>query len=91
MSTPTSAPKRPFNDARQAAALEGRRRKSEAALPKNTPEFFVVREPPTELMFRWEIRRFGALVLEMGRVDYSTINEARMAGESALSAFRIRA
>ncbi|WP_237479323.1 hypothetical protein [Lichenibacterium dinghuense] len=52
---------------------------------------FVVRKPDNDLVFGWEIRRFGALVIEKGGAGYSTIHDARTAGESALSALGVEA
>ncbi len=91
MSTQKPASKRHFTAAARAAAIEGRRRKREAAPPKDAPEVFVVRKPDNDLVFGWEIRRFGALVIEKGGAGYSTIHDARTAGESALSALGVEA
>lgn len=79
------ASKRHFTEAARAAAAEARRRKREAALPKDVPEVFVVRLPSQRLTYGWEIRRFGAVIIEKGQVEHPTMSEARAAGERALS------
>lgn len=83
--------RRHFTAAAQAAAIEARRRKREAALPRDLPEVFVVRRPGAGLVFGWEIRRFGAVVLDAGSTDYSTMQGARSAGKSALSSRTVEA
>lgn len=83
--------RRHFTPAAQAAAIEARRRKREAAAPRDTPEVFVVRLPGTHLQFRWEIRRFGAVVLDRSSADYSTVLGARSAGHRALSGRTVEA
>ena len=77
--------RRHFTDAARAAAAETKRRKRETALPRGVPEVFVVRRPIANLVFGWEIRRFGAVVLDKSRADYPTMQGARSAGEAALS------
>ena len=74
-----------FSDAARAAAIEARRRKREQAVPLGTPEVFVVRRPDACLGYGWEIRRFGAVVLDRSVTDYSTLQGARSAGEAALT------
>ena len=85
MSLQKSPSRRHFTDAARAAALEARRRKREAAIPRGTPEVFVVRLPGASLLFGWEIRRFGAVVLDRSRADYPTMRDAYVAGREALS------
>ncbi len=83
---PLSEPtRRRFTDAARAAALEARRRKRETAIPRETPDVFVVRLPGAALQFGWEIRRFGAVVLDRSRADYATTRDAYAAGREALS------
>ena len=77
--------RRRFTDAARAAAVEARRRKREAAVPRETPEVYVVRLPGAHLQFGWEIRRFGALVIEKGATRHLTTRDARLAGQVVLS------
>lgn len=79
--------RRHFTEAARAAAAEARRRKREEALPRETPEVFVVRQPQANLQFMWEIRRFGAVVLGRGEVGYANPRAARSAGLEVLSSF----
>ena len=85
MRIPKPSSGRHFTEAARAAAIEGRRRKREEALPRETPEVFVVRQTEESLQFGWEIRRFGAVVIDKSLTDYSTVQGARSAGELALS------
>lgn len=57
-------------------------RRREEALQK----VFVVRLPPPSMGFRWEIRRFGSLVLSRSETEYPTSAEAKAAGEAAMAA-----
>ncbi len=77
--------RRHFTDAARAAALVARRRKREAAVPREMPDVFVVRLSGAALRFGWEIRRFGAVVLDRSRADYPTTRDAYAAGREALS------
>lgn len=79
--------RRHFTEAARAAAAEARRRKREEALPRETPEVFVVRQPEAHLQFIWEIRRFGAVVLGRGEVGHASPRAARSAGLEVLSSF----
>ena len=84
--------RRRFTQAARDAALAKRREL--AALPKDPAgslQVFVVRGAGQSNAFCWEIRRFGALVIEKGGAGYSTIHDARTAGESALSALGVEA
>ena len=54
-----------------------------AALPVDRSEVFVVRDGQR---FRWEIRRYGGVVVKRGMELFSSAGEARCAGEAALSA-----
>lgn len=65
------------------AALAAKRRKAEEAGPKNAPTVFVVRHPDGR--FGWEIRRYGAFVLEQGSETFDNLPLARSAGELAMS------
>ncbi|WP_237478368.1 hypothetical protein [Lichenibacterium dinghuense] len=85
------ASRRHFTPAARALAIEARRRKQETALPKGTPEVFVVRDDDPIRGYGWEIRRFGAVVLDKGLAIYSTTQAARSAGEMALSARTVEA
>lgn len=61
-----------------------RRLKRDQAPPRGTPEVFVVRRPVANLVFGWEIRRFGAVVLNKSSMDFSTLQAAQAAGDVAL-------
>lgn len=74
---------RRFTDAERAAAVEAQRRKRDEAEPPGTPEVFVVRLSGAHFPFGWEIRRFGALVLDRGQTGFATVDEARTAGTIA--------
>ncbi len=78
------ASRRRFTDAARAAAADARRRKREAAVPRETPEVYVVRLPGAHLQFGWEIRRFGAIVLDRGETRHSTTQGAWTAGKVVL-------
>lgn len=83
---PAKISRRYFSEATRAAAVEGRRRKREAAPSMDTPDVFVVRLSGAVLQFGWEIRRFGAVVLDKSCANYSTTGDAYEAGREALSA-----
>lgn len=85
---PSTTKGRHFSDAARAAAIEGRRRKAAeaAAIPRGMPEVYVVRLQGAHLRFGWEIRRFGAVVLDRSTASYATMQEARTAGEGTLGA-----
>lgn len=57
--------------------------------PENTsaPAVYVVRLPEPSRGFAWEIRKFGAIVLERSREDFPTPELARADGQAALAAF----
>ncbi len=76
--------RRHFTPAARAAAIEERRRRWKATPPRDTLEVFVVRRSTANLVFGWEIRRFGAVVIDKSVPDYSSMQEARSAGEAAL-------
>lgn len=84
MSVGKSLPRRHFTEAARAAAIEARRRKRVNAVPLDVLRLFVVRPAQTHGVFGWEIRRFGGVVLHRSVVEYSTMAEARAAGEQAL-------
>lgn len=83
--------RRHFTEAARAAALAARLRKRELAIPLDMPEVFVVRSPSTPGQYAWEIRRFGAVVLDRGAVAYPTVRAARAGGQEALALQRIEA
>ena len=74
-----------FTDAARAAVAEARRLKRENAIPVDTPKVFVIRVPPANKEFGWEIRRFGSVVLRRGVDQFGTAEEARVAGEAVLA------
>ena len=75
-----------FTAAARAAAAEVRRQKRENPIPVDTPKVFVIRVPPTNKGFGWEIRRFGSIVLSRSAEKFDTAAEAMAAGEAALAA-----
>ena len=81
----TKSSRRYFTEAARAAAAEAKRLKRENAVPRDTPAVFVVRVPPANKMFGWEIRRFGSLVLTRSEDRFTTAADARAAGEAALA------
>lgn len=82
--------RRHFTEAARVAAIEARRRKREETLPREAPDVFVVRLPGAALQFGWEIRRFGAIVLDRSHAEFSTSKAAYAAGRKALTAQDIR-
>lgn len=77
--------RRYFTSAARAAAAEAIRRKKENAIPKDRPSVFVVRVPPTNKDYGWEIRRYGNIVLRRSAETFATLSEARIAGDIALA------
>ena len=76
---------RHFTQAARDAALA--RRRELAAQPKDplgTLGLFIVRGAECETDFGWELRRFGAVVVERSPCGYRTAAAARQAGEAAL-------
>ena len=61
--------------------------RARVAVPVDRPAVFVTRD---ERLFRWEIRRYGAIVLLLGTERFLTPAEARGAGEAALSAMMMQ-
>lgn len=57
--------------------------RARAALPVDRPEVFVLRDSQR---FRWEIRRFGGVVVVSGTELFRSVAEARLAGDATLSA-----
>jgi hypothetical protein len=64
-----------------ARAASAAARKREAP-PIDRPAVFVVRAGHA---LRWEIRQFGGVVLLRGEDHFSSVSEARRAGEAELS------
>lgn len=81
--------RRHFTEAARAAAVVARRRKYETAVPRETPAVYVVRLAGANLQFGWEIRRFGALVLDKSSAEYPTTQDALSAGEAVLNGWAI--
>ena len=75
--------RRHFTPEARIAALEARRRKTENAIPVETPQMFAVRH--SDGRFGWEIRRFGAIVLDRSKTTYENMVLARSAGEAVLT------
>ena len=88
--TPGRPTRRFFTDAARAAAAEARRRKgaTRAAGVNDSRDVFVVRHlnPPNH--FIWEIRQFGGVLVRRSEAAYPCVQEARFAGEWALSTLR---
>ena len=80
------ATRRHFTEAARAAAAEARRRKREHPVAKDCPEIFAVRLVAPSIEFGWEIRRYGAIILDKSSMGYPTASAALSAGEPALSA-----
>lgn len=69
--------------AQLAGRISAKARKDLAALPLNRLTVWAVRG--SSLSFVWEIRRYGALVVQRGTESYPTSAEARVAGEAVLA------
>jgi hypothetical protein len=73
----------------RAAAAEARAKRLAAggpdAVDSAVPSLFIVRVEGQVPACRWEIRRFGAIVLATSDRDYSDLALARLAGEQALT------
>ena len=80
------ATRRHFTEAARAAAAEARRRKREQPVAKDCPEVFAVRLAPPSVQFGWEIRRYGAIILDRSSTAYASASAAWSAGAQALSA-----
>ena len=77
--------RRHFTQAARDAALA--RRREIAAMPKDPAgalDLFIVRGAEQGNDFGWEIRRFGAIVVERSGCGYPVPGAARAAGEEAL-------
>ena len=69
----------------RAAAIEGRRRKHETAPSRDALTVFLVRGGTGSPTFGWEIRKFGAIVVQRGEVFHDSAAAARAEGEAALA------
>ena len=69
--------------AQLAAQASAEARKARTALPLDRLSVWVVRG--SNLSFVWEIRRYGALVVQRGTESYPMSAEARLAGEAVLA------
>ena len=83
--------KRHFTEAARAAALATRRRNQEHKVDPNRPEVFVVRGVENERLYKWEIRRFGGVLLQDSSARFETRQAARNAGIQALEIFEATA
>ena len=70
--------------ARDAALIK--RRELAALKTIVAVEVFVVRCSAPSLLYGWEIRKFGSIVLSRSETGFPTSSLARIAGEEALSA-----
>lgn len=73
----------------RAAALETRAQRLAQGLIEvgdgAAPSLFIVRTDGAAAACRWEIRRFGALVLSRSETDFPDAAAARREGEAALA------
>lgn len=83
----TVTKKKAFTEAARAAALAKRREIASLGKPLDA-QVFVVRRSAPSLLYGWEIRRFGSIVLSQGETGYQTLAEAREAGDKELAAIR---
>ena len=60
------------------------RNRTAPPLMDETLEIFVMRV--SNQAFKWQVRRFGAIVVQEGQQTYSTAELARQAGKAALAA-----
>ncbi len=77
-------PKSYFTQAAREAASAVRRANALNRTHIAAPEIFVVRRTSFPDPFAWEIRRFGAMVLDRSDTGFSSIALARAAGRTAL-------
>lgn len=79
------------SDIARAAAVEARALRLAQGLidggegASAVPSLFIVRADGAAAACRWEIRRFGALVLSRSAVDFPDAAMARREGEAALA------
>ncbi|HEX4768233.1 MAG TPA: hypothetical protein VH414_18355 [Lichenihabitans sp.] len=78
---------RKFSQAARAAAAEARRRRTAERGPIDEPGLFVVRDERLQRDFRWEIRKYGGVVVEMSAETFDSPRHARSLGEKALRLF----
>lgn len=72
---------RPSMPKPSSAVME--RNRTAPPLIDETLEIFVMRV--SNRAFKWQVRRFGAIVVQEGQQTYSTAELARQAGEAALA------
>lgn len=70
-----------------AAKASSAAKRVRAALPTDRLEAFAVRDSQR---FRWEIRRYGGIVVVSGAELFRSAAEAQFAGEAALSVMMIQ-
>lgn len=76
-------PRRGFTQAARDAARAARLRNAELKSQTNEIDVFVVRAD-LAVAFRWEIRKFGGVVLERSIDTFPSAGVARRAGQTAL-------
>lgn len=69
-------------DERATRAREARHARQQERRAASIMGVFVLRAPPPAHGFRWEIRRFGTIVLRAGENAYATPAAAQAAGET---------
>lgn len=69
-------------DDRATRAREARHARHQERRAASILGVFVIRAPPPAHGFRWEIRRFGTIVLRAGADAYATPAAAQAAGET---------
>ena len=78
---------RRFSQAARAAAAEARRRRMAERGPIDEPGLFVVRDERSQCDFRWEIRKYGGIVVERSAEAFGSLRHARSLGENALKIY----
>ena len=73
-----------FTPAARLAATAARKRRFEDRGPLDQPQIFVVRSAPEESRYRWEIRKFGGILLERSLDVYDSQAAARRAAEGVI-------
>lgn len=77
--------RRYFSQAAREAALAVRLANRKLPGDFGRPEVFVVRMPLPGALFGWEIRRYGAIILQRSEMGYAAPALARVDGERAMS------
>ncbi|MBE7204105.1 MAG: hypothetical protein INR70_40800 [Parafilimonas terrae] len=73
-----------FSQAAREAAKAARQRKREQLEAFDRLSVFVTRDPDDDHTFRWEIRKFGGVLIERSLDTFATDRDARDAGKRTL-------